>query len=177
MIKRVIIKDGKKYIVNCASWNDDVGPGAPPGTLWEQSITDGNWYNINVSGSGMNAVIYITTSSWQSPGQDYGYQLVQATNGEVYQVYLSGSGTNATLQVAQTPWPIQSDYKPYLYLLSVTDGNYYDVYLFAETTSSVGYTADTSLIKADTTLVRADNGGTSVTSGSIYLAINSTPFV
>ena len=87
MTKRVIIRNGKKYIVNVPDWGDSgdevgVGPGGPLGTLWMQSITDGNWYAITLtgtSGSSVNSAslsVNQTPLTWQSPGQDFGYQLL-----------------------------------------------------------------------------------------------------
>lgn len=47
-MKRPILSGGKRYIVNCVSWDEGIGPGGPVGTLWLQS-TDGSWYAVNVS--------------------------------------------------------------------------------------------------------------------------------
>ena len=130
MIKKTIIKNGKKYIVNAPGWNDDVGPGAPAGTLWMRSVTDNSWYVVTLTGTSASAALSInkTASVWQSPGQELGYQLVLSNNGNVYQVYLSGSAGNITSKTAV--WPIVSDYKPYLWLKS-TDGNYYNINISA----------------------------------------------
>ncbi len=131
MIKKTIIKNGVKYIVNAPGWNDDVGPGAPAGTLWMQSITDGNWYAINLIGTSGSTAIYVnpTPLTWQSPGQDFPYQLLYCyQNDNVYQTYLSGSGANVTMSISQTPWPVSGDYKPYLWLQSITDQYFYAVY-------------------------------------------------
>ena len=123
MIKRVIIKNGKKYIVNTAGWNDDVGPGAPAGTLWMQSITDGNWYAVTLTGTSASAALSINQTPLTLATNDLGYQLVLGS-GSVYQVYLSGSAGAVSSKTAV--WPINDDYKPYLWLKS-TDGNYYNV--------------------------------------------------
>lgn len=170
MIKRIIIRNGKRYVVNTPGWNDGVGPGAPFGTLWEQSTTDNNWYSVNLTGTSGSLSIYVSSSTWQSPGQDFGYQLVQANDGDVYQVYISGSGASANLYVSQTSWPIQSNYKPYLILQSITDGNYYVVSLSTTTSGSVDYTADTTFITADNSNITADNSF-----NGVYFYINPTP--
>ena len=131
MIRRTIIKNGKKYLVNAPGWEDGIGSLAPPGTLWEQSITDNSWYSVNVFGPSGSVVTYVNSTplTWQSPGQDFGYQLLYNDfDGNVYQVYLSGSGIDADLLISQTPWPLNSDYKPYLFLQSVTDNYFYKVY-------------------------------------------------
>lgn len=125
MIKRIIIKNGKKYIVNTAGWNDDVGPGVPAGTLWMQSITDGNWYAVTLTGTSASAALSINQTPLTLTTNDLGYQLVlDSYSGSVAQVYLSGSASAVTAIVAT--WPLSSDYKPYLWLQS-TDGNYYNV--------------------------------------------------
>ena len=132
MNRRIILKNGKKYIVNCSGWNDDVGPGAPAGTLWMQSISDGLWYEVNITGTSGSTSLYVnpTPLTWQSPGQDLGYQLLLCPDdNKVYQTYLSGSASNVTMSVSQTSWPISSDYKPYLFLTSITDGYMYPVYI------------------------------------------------
>lgn len=134
MDRRIIVSNGKKYLVNCAGWNDDVGSGAPIGTLWIQSITDGRWYDVTLTGTSASAGIYVnpTPLSWYSPSQDFGYQLL-SYSGSVYQVYLSGSGASASMISSTTPWPISSDYKPYLFLQS-TDSNFYSVYVTGSST-------------------------------------------
>jgi len=130
MLKRVIIRNGKKYIVNVVSWDScdeaGVGPGAPAGTLLMQSITDGLWYEITLTGTSGSAVVSVnqTASAWKSPGQDFGYQLVLGGGGSVYQVYLSGSAGSVVIKTAA--WPLSGDYKPCLRLLS-NDGNFYNV--------------------------------------------------
>ena len=131
MIKKTVIKNGKKYIVNAPGWEDGIGPSAPAGTLWMRSATDGKWYFMNVFGPSGSVDVYTdpTPLTWQSPGQDFGYQLLyNYYDGNVYQVYLSGSGAAADIYISQTPWLISSDYKPYLWLQSITDGYFYEVY-------------------------------------------------
>ena len=87
MVKRVIIKNGKKYIVNTVGYNDDVGPSAPAGTLWMQS-TDGNWYQVTLAGTAIS--INQTPLTWVSPGQELGYELVQDTiSNNFYQDFLT----------------------------------------------------------------------------------------
>jgi len=131
MERRIVKKDGKKYLVNVSGYNDDVGPLAPAGTLWLQSITDNLWYSVNLTGTSASAARYVNPVSldWQSVGgQDFGYQLVQnITNNQVYQVYLSGSGAAATVLVSNNSWSLNTDYKPYLYLTSISDNNFYIV--------------------------------------------------
>ena len=122
MVKRVIIKNGKKYIVNTVGYNDDVGPSAPAGTLWMQS-TDGNWYQVTLAGTAIS--INQTPLTWVSPGQELGYELVQDTiSNNVYQVFLTGNAGAVTINTAL--WPINSDFKPFLSLKS-TNGSFYNV--------------------------------------------------
>lgn len=125
MNRRIVIKNGKKYLVNTAGWNDDVGPGAPLGTLWMQSITDGNWYAVTLTGTSASAAISINQTPLALSTSDLGYQLISSNNGgAVYQIYLSGSAGSVAIKNAL--WPITSDWKPY-FLLQSTDGNYYNV--------------------------------------------------
>ena len=132
MIKKIVISNGKKYMVNTAGWNDDVGPGAPMGTLWMIS-TDGKWYAVTLTGTSGSAAVAInqTPLGWQAPsiGQDLGYQLLQHVNGNVYQVYLTGNAGAVTMNVNQTPWTNPLDYKTSLFLKSVTDSCFYNVYV------------------------------------------------
>lgn len=123
MIKKTIIKNGVKYIVNVPGWNDDVGPGAPAGTLWMRSITDNNWFAVTLTGTSASAALSINQTPLTFATNDLGYQLVLGS-GSVYQVYLSGSAGAVTSKVAV--WPLNSDYKPYLWLQS-TDRNFYKV--------------------------------------------------
>jgi len=127
MIQKIVVKNGKKYIVNTAGWNDDVGPGAPNGTLWMQS-TDGNWYSVNVTGTSGSAAISINQTPVNLFTNDIGYQLLYSNN-NAYQVYLSGSSGGVTLKVNTTPWIPSTNYKPWLNLKSTSDGNLYQVYL------------------------------------------------
>jgi hypothetical protein len=146
MQKRIVINKGKTYLVNAPS-TEDVGSLAPMGTLWMQSITDNNWYSINLTGTSASndLAIYVnqTPLEWESPGQDFGYQLLYCyDNNTVYQTYLSGSAGNVTMSISQTPWSSNFDYKPYLLLQSLTDSYFYTVsarsgsiYLFPNPTS------------------------------------------
>jgi hypothetical protein len=125
MIRKTVIRNGKKYIVNTAGWNDDVGPGAPAGTLWMRSATDNNWYAVTLTGTSASAAISINQTPLTLATSDLGYQLVfDGYNGVVAQVYLSGSAGSVVTKIAS--WPISSDYKPYLMLKSI-DGNFYHV--------------------------------------------------
>jgi hypothetical protein len=132
MQKRIIINGGKKYVVNVCDF-DGVGSLCPAGTLWMQS-SDSNWYFVNLTGTSgsNNLAVYVnqTPLDWQSPGQDFPYQLLyNISNGNVYQVYLSGTAGSVTILVNSTPAPSNMDYKPYLYLQSITDGSFHIVSL------------------------------------------------
>jgi hypothetical protein len=170
MIKRIIIKNGRKYIVNVCGWEDGIGPGSPTGTLWMQS-TDGNWYAVSLTGTGVSTSININQTPLNLQTNDLGYQLLYGiSDGNVYQIYLSGNSGSVTLNV--NPSPVVNpgtNYKPFLVLHSITDGNYYKVYL--NSSISTGYTVDTTLITSDTTLITSDNSGNS----SLSLVINPNP--
>lgn len=129
MQQRIIVNNGKKYLVNVPSWEDDVAAMGNVGTLWMQS-TDNNWYTVNLSGSAGSLSLYVnqTSNGYVSPmGQEYGYQLVACDDGLTYQVYLHGISPAVVFTVSQVPYAGTSQPKPYLYLQSITDGNYYTV--------------------------------------------------
>ena len=129
MQKRIVIKNGKKYIVNTVGWDDGVGAGCPEGTLWMTSVANGLWYAINATGTAGSAAVSInqTTIGWQD--NSLGYQLVSADNGNIYAVYLTGIPNSVVFTVSQSAYTGSSGAKPYLLLQSVTDGNYYQFYL------------------------------------------------
>ena len=130
MIKKTVIKNGKKYIVNAPGWEDGIGPGAPDGTLWMRS-TDLNWYAVTLTGTSGSAAISInqTPLTWQSPGGDAGFELVyNNTTNKPHQVLLTGNAGAVAISVNQTPWSNLLDYKPFLGLKS-TDGNFYYVFV------------------------------------------------
>ena len=126
MRKIRVSKNGKNYLVNAVGWEDGIGPGAPPGTLWMIS-TDGKWYSVNISGSSSSAKLFVSQSalSWQPPGPDFGYQLLQGDDGKSYFVYLSGS--SPSIVISQSAYTGSATSKPNLLLQSSADGNFYVV--------------------------------------------------
>ena len=132
MIKRVIVKNGVKYIVNTVGWSEDVGPTGPAGSLFMQSITDGLWYAVSLTGTSASAIVFVnkTPLPWQSSGQDFGYQFVYNNiDGKTYQVYLSGSAASVSVKVNPTAVVNPPNAKPLLWLASNTDMSFYNVYL------------------------------------------------
>ena len=132
MQKRIVITNGRKYIVNAVAW-DDSGPGsgAPAGQIWLKS-TDGNWYAVSVTGTSSSAALVVnqTPLGWIDPGgQAFGYSLIKSNDGNVYSCSLSGSGGHTAVVVSSTPWSNQNDYNPFWFLQSPTDGCYYNVAL------------------------------------------------
>lgn len=135
MIKKVVIKNGKKYIVNAPSYGDvggtdyGVGSGGPIGTLWMKSITDNNWYAVNVSGPAASSAISVnqTALTYQSNGS--GNELMLCDDGASYIAYLTGVPNAVTFTVTQTPFSGSASPKPDLLLQSVTNGNFYMVTL------------------------------------------------
>jgi len=135
MQKRIVIKNGKKYIVNTPGWEDGIGPGAPFGTLWMLS-TDGNWYEVTLNGTSgsfansSSLVVNQTPLTWAS--NDSGYQLLLCPQDNlVYQAYLSGSAGDVTMSISQVPSGSAmagGDYKPYLLMRSTVDRYFYPVY-------------------------------------------------
>jgi len=129
MTKRIIIKNGKKYIVNVPSWGEGIGSGGPIGTLWMKSITDGNWYPVNVSGPPAASVVSVTQTSLGYQDNQLGNQLLPCDDGLSYIVYLTGVPNAVTFTVTQTPFTGSNVPKPNLLLQSVTNSNFYMVTL------------------------------------------------
>lgn len=127
-MKRIIISNGKKYVVNTPGWNDEVGPGSPPGTLWLQSETDGLWYEVKLTGAPASS-FYVNPTPLTLATNDLGYQYVLSSDGNVYRIYLTGTGTGATVMLDPTALPTSLNYKSNLYLQSVTDEKGYGVYV------------------------------------------------
>lgn len=144
MIQKIVINNGKKYVVNAPGWNDDVGPGAPTGVLWLKSITDSMWYEVKLTGSPASSFSVNPTPLTLSTN-DLGYQLLQSTNGNVYQVYLSGSGAGVTVLLNTSPWPVDDDFKSNLFLQSKTDGFGYSV-VVQGTTLTIDNTRSSSIM-------------------------------
>lgn len=152
MLKRVIIRNGKKYIVNVPSysdggWDGGIGSGFAVGQLIMRSATDNQWYIVTSSGSvgsvttfvNQTPLPFITGSDGTSYfDQNFPYQLLASNDGNAYQVFLTGTAptTFTVSQSAYGPAFITSSYgtsfdiaKPGLYLQNITDGNFYTFYL------------------------------------------------
>lgn len=134
-MKRIIIRNGKKYIVNTPDWDnnpvgweDGIGSGGQVGTLWMIS-TDGNWYPVNTTLSQGTQHISVNQTSIGYQDNSTGVQLLLCDDGNSYLTYLSGSPNNVVFQVNQTPFTGSAYPKPDLLLQSVTNGNYYMVTL------------------------------------------------
>jgi hypothetical protein len=140
MMRKVVISNGKRYLVTVPGAGDDfgVGPGAPPGVFWMLS-NDGNWYQVALTGTSASAVLNINQTPLTWTSNDLNYQLVgdSGGNGKVYQVYLTGTASVVTLVVSSSAYPISdSNFKPYLNLLS-TDGYFYHAYVTGSSTSLI----------------------------------------
>lgn len=133
MIKRVIINNGKKYIVNCVGGSEDgVGAGCPSGVAWLADNT-GSWFSVQLTGMSGSLSFSTTPISAisQSVGMnsnDFPFQIVQANDGKNYQVSIVAG----SVVISQTQSAYQSS-KPYLFLQSKTDSAYY--YVSAKNTS------------------------------------------
>ena len=152
MQKRIVIRNGKKYVVNTPSygdcgWEDGIGAGAPTGTLWMYDADAGGWFAITLTGTSASAMLHVDQNALTWASNDLGYNLLyDNSNGKVYQTYLSGSSGSVNIYLSQTPWPDQTDYKPYLWLLS-TDNYFYAVY--ASGSAPVFFVDQNSRIKSD----------------------------
>jgi hypothetical protein len=129
MRKRIIIRNGKKYIVNTPDWSccgseAGVGSGAQVGTLWMIS-GDGQWYTVNASGSAPLVGIYINQTSLGYADNNPGLQLLSCDDGNSYYVYLTGSSPSVAFTISQSAYTGSSNAKSDLLLRSIHDGDYY----------------------------------------------------
>ena len=128
MIKKIVIKNGKKYIVNAPGWEDGIGAGRSVGTLWMLS-DDASWYAVSISGSGAFADVYVDQTALSWADNSLGIQLVLCDNGNSYETYLLGTSPTVTFNVSQSAYSGSSPPKPYLFLESSADHNFYVVTL------------------------------------------------
>lgn len=102
-----------------------IGSGANVGFLW--MTLSGSWYECSVSGSSGSAALYVnqTALAWQD--NSLGYQLLKANDGNVYAVYLSGNTGSISMSISQSAWSNNLDFKPYLFMKSISDSCFYVV--------------------------------------------------
>lgn len=152
MQQRVVVNNGKRYIVNTVGWEDGVGAGFPLGALVMKSITDKFWYIIYASGSANDVSASVSQSALSFPtesyfDQNYPYQLLGFDATSSYVVYLSGSAPNTALVVSQSRFTGSSEPKPSLLLQNITDGNYYTAYLSASA-GAIGLFVNQTMVSA-----------------------------
>lgn len=139
MHRLVVTKNGKKYLVNTpAGCGDDLGPGpgASVGICWMATNT-GSWYQVYVSGSKAAATLAVSQSALSYGDYAPGFQLLTSNDGHVYQTYLKGNPPTVTFNVSQSVYSgSTASGKPDLLIQSITDGQFYMVYL----TTSAGVT-------------------------------------
>ena len=134
MHRLVVTKNGKKYLVNTpAGCGDDggVGPGFSTGQFW-MSTNSGSWYQVYITGSAPSATLQVSQSALPNFGDwTLGWNIVTADDGHNYQVYLKGNPPTVTFNVSQSVYSgsIYTTGKPDLLIQSVTDRNFYMVYL------------------------------------------------
>lgn len=144
MIKKIVIKNGKKYSVNAPGWDDGIGAGCPVGTLWMLS-DDASWYAVQVSGSGGGADVYVDQTALTYVDNALGIQLVLCDNGNSYETYLLGTSPTVTFNVSQSAYSGSSPPKPYLFLESITDHNFYVVTL-VDNVGTIEYSVSPTLV-------------------------------
>jgi hypothetical protein len=130
MRKRIVIRNGKKYIVNTpddgdCGWEDGIGPGGPAGKLWLLNSTDGLWYEVSLTGTSASAIIYVNQTPLNWASNDLGYQYL-CYGGGSYILSVSGSTNQVTASLAAGPLT-SSDCKPNIWLQSISDGYIYSV--------------------------------------------------
>lgn len=128
MQKRIVISNGKKFLVNAPGYEDGVGPGASVGTLW-MSEGSASWFAVVITGSKNTAVLSVSQSRLPYTDNSLGYQLVSGDDGRSYFVYLSGNLPTVTFNVSQSAYTGSASSKPNLLIQSSTDSNFYKVYL------------------------------------------------
>lgn len=132
MNKRIVIRNGKKYMVTVPSYgcgdDEGIGPGTPSGILWMTS-TDKNWYSVAMSGSAGSASLKVNQTALTYNDNSLGYQLLAADDGKTYAIFLSGVPNSVTFTVSQSAFIGSAYPKPDLLLQNATDGNYYIVTL------------------------------------------------
>ena len=125
MQQRIVVNNGKRYLVNVATDDEGVGAGFAVGQLVLKSNTDGNWYVATASGSAGNVVFFVSQSalgftsgkSWNQGNytasytlapsfyeQNFPYQIVASTDGNAYAIYLTGTAPACTLVVSQSAY-------------------------------------------------------------------------
>lgn len=132
MNRRVIIRNGKKYIVTVPIYgcgdDEGIGPGTQTGNLWMTS-TDGNWYSVKVTGNSGSVSLNVSQSALTYSDNSLGYQLLACDDGKTYAVFLTGVPTSVAFTVSQSAFTGTASPKPDLLLQNNTDGNYYMVTL------------------------------------------------
>lgn len=127
MQQRTIISNGKRMLVNVATYDDGaVGAGFAVGQLVLKSVTDNRWYMVTTSGStgtvslqvSQSALPFTPTGSVWHQGeatasfqvattffeQNFPYQIVASNDGNAYAVYLTGNTPNVAVTVSQSAW-------------------------------------------------------------------------
>lgn len=128
MQKRIVISNGKKYIVNTPGWEGGAGAGSSIGTLW-MSEGSASWFAIVVTGSKNTAQVAVSQSRLPYTDNSLGYQLLAGDDGRSYFVYLSGNTPTVTLNASQSAYTGSASPKPNLLIQSSTDNNFYKIYL------------------------------------------------
>lgn len=123
MQQRVVINNGKRYLINVATNDDGIGAGFAVGQLVMKSYTDNLWYILTASGSAGSVAVFVSQSalpfqsgsSWKqfdftassvpAPSyyeQNYPYQIIAADDGLAYQVFITGSAPSVSVFVSQS---------------------------------------------------------------------------
>lgn len=120
-----------------------IGSGGSVGILWMKS-TDGNWYEVMVSGSNPSASVYVNQTPLSYQDASLGYQLLRGSNGSVYPVYLQGNSGSVNVVVSQSVWSNPYDYKPHFLMKSITDQKFYIVSVLVASGTSSLYVSQSS---------------------------------
>lgn len=123
MIKRVIIKNGKKYIVNVPTWDDDVSWGDQVGTgstLYISPFIVTNPLSQTVTTANSSSVSFIVSAAPAGPFDNMTYQW-QKNNVNVTDGELTTGSNSFTLTINQiTSSAIAGTYKV---LIATSNGN------------------------------------------------------
>ena len=156
MQQRVVISNGKRYLVNVPT-EDGIGAGFALGQLVMKNTADAYWYIISATGAAGTAAVKLQSTASAFGTSSYfdinsPFQLLASTDSNTYQVYLNGGSLVVSQSMYATGSYITASNnalfytaKPYLLLQSETDGNYYKAYL----SSSGG----TTTLKVDPSII------------------------
>ncbi len=126
MMRKVVISNGRKYLVTVPGGvdNEGVGPGSPIGSFWMVSFS-GSWFQVSAQFSSSATAVYVSQSVLTYQSNDLGIQLISCNDSHSYYCYLTGNPPTVTFVVSQSAYTGSDQPKPNILLHSITDNNFY----------------------------------------------------